>query len=241
MKTSMRAWVSLPSRYFLCLFIVLPVSRALAAGDAGCRYSYGATNAFGSGLLVNLNYTNAQDELRLNTQTRPFKFLNVPCGQNGTLVRIDVTTSNVVGEYRTAPFGKASFPSHTVVDRYGNTWVANWDERGCGDQTTNGSIACIGVVIGGTRGDIQTNAMGVVTNFVANTNGGYLKPPFDYCTAVDRNGDGYIRTSKGLNDVLGWPSNSVSGSVLDAQDECIINYVRVRVWGSWLTPSNVSR
>jgi RHS repeat-associated protein len=230
MKTSMRAWVSLFSRYFLCLFMVLPVSRALAAGDAGCRYSYGATNAFGSGLLVNLNYTNAEAELRLNTQTRPFKFLNVPCGESGTLVRIDVTTSNVVGEYRTAPLGKASFPSHTVVDRYGNAWVANWDERGCLDGTTNGSIARIGVVIGGTRGDIQTNALGVVTNFVANTNGGYLKPPFDYCTAVDRNGDGYIRTSKGLNDVLGWPTNGVggvAGSVANAQDECIINYVRV--------------
>src|SRR5262249_51458984 len=43
-------------------------------------------------------------------------------------------------------------------------------------------------------------------------------------------GDGYIKTSRTTNNVLNWPTNSVGGglgSVLNAEDECIINYVRV--------------
>ena len=86
------------------------------------------------------------------------------------------------------------------------------------------------MVIGGTRGWIQTNQVGAVTNFVADQNGEYLQPPFKYCTAVDRNHDGYIHTSKGLTNVLNWDSirthTNDLGGVSTADDECIINYTR---------------
>ncbi len=34
--------------------------------------------------------------------------------------------------------------------------------------------------------------------------GQYLDPPFDYCTCVDRDGEGRIRTSYGLTNILAW-------------------------------------
>jgi RHS repeat-associated protein len=211
-------------------------SRVTITVGSACSYTnntYSSNNAFGNGFIMNLNYTNSFGRLQLNSQTTPFHFINVACGQDGTLVRVDTDTGTPVGEYFTAPTNKASYPGHVAVDRYGNAWVANWDELGCGlnDGSGLGSITRIGLVIGGTRGDIQTNQFGVVTNFVVNTNTGqYLKPPFIYSTAIDRNGDGYIKTSRTTNNVLSWPTNSVGGglgSVLNADDECIINYVRV--------------
>jgi streptogramin lyase len=77
------------------------------------------------------------------------------------------------------------------------------------------------LVIGGTRCD---------ANGTPNPAGQFLKPPFQYNTAVDRNGDGMIKTSIGLGNILPW-SNAGSvdsnGGVSTADDECIINYVRV--------------
>src|ERR1051326_642044 len=207
-----------------------PVSITVGSACSYTNNTFSSNNAFGNGFLMNMNYTNSFGRLQLNAQTTPFPFVNVACGKEGTIVRLDSTTGKPVGEYRSAPQGKSSFPSNVEVDRYGNTWVANWDERGCQDGTGLGSITRIGVIIGGTRGDVQTNQLGQVTNFIANPSGHYLKPPFLYSTAIDRNGDGYIKTSAGLNDVLAWPINTTggtTGSVLNADDELIINYVRV--------------
>lgn len=84
-----------------------------------------------------------------------------------------------------------------------------------------GSVTCIGVVLGGTRGKKNNNT------FVPDPQplppgeppGEYLAPPFLYSTCVDRDGDGLIRTSYGLNNRLEWP---LEGS---PQDEAVLHHV----------------
>jgi RHS repeat-associated protein len=213
---------------------------------SSCSVTFSATNIFGGsywtnatnaqGVLINLNYTNASGGLAINQQITPLPYVNISCGDDnasnnatdGTMLRIDAKTNTVLGEYRTAPQGKPSYPGHVAVDRYGNTWVANWDERGLLDGTGQGSLTRIGIVVGGTRGRIQKDTNGVVTNFVADPNGQYLKPPFEYSTAIDRDGDGYIKTSHGLDgtNILNWTNVPGAQSVTNAEDECIISYVR---------------
>ena len=202
--------------------------------SGACSYTYSSNNAFGIGMgtngyLINLNYTNSQGALEINAQTTPSHYLNLPCKTSNTMLRLDIDTTNFIGEYLTAPQGKPGYPGHTVVDRYGNTWVANWAEAGNTDGTSNGSITEIGIVIGGTRGYKTNDLGGTNFTFVTNSSGQYLKPPFEYCTAIDRDGDGLIRTSSGQGNILSWPTNSFVpgwGSVNDAEDECIIKYIR---------------
>ena len=60
--------------------------------------------------------------------------------------------------------------------------------------------------------------------------GGYLAPPFAYNTCLDRDSDGLLRTSSALGDILAWTNDAgadTEGGVTTAEDECIINYVRV--------------
>ncbi|HSP77709.1 MAG TPA: hypothetical protein VLQ93_04230, partial [Myxococcaceae bacterium] len=52
---------------------------------------------------------------------------------------------------------------------------------------------------------------------------------------VDRNGNGVIDTSQGLNDIRAWPNwNGVdtNGGISTAEDECILHYVRVSSRGT---------
>jgi streptogramin lyase len=169
---------------------------------------------FDEGTLVNVNHTLA-DQLQLDVVPGgQFKsFLAVSATGRNTLERIDADTGVVFGEYRTAPNGFARNPSRTTVDSAGNVWVGNRDEVTGG----MGSVCRIGLVIGGTRVD---------ANGQPNPNGLFLAPPFQYSTAVDRNGDGLIRTSRGLGDVLPWlnvtdGAGGADGIVQDAEDECI--------------------
>jgi RHS repeat-associated protein len=177
---------------------------------------------FEEGALLNVNYDAVPDQLQLNRSIRPFPYVWIACSDRGTIVRIDVNTGQVLGEYRTAPQNFFGNPSRTTVDRHGNAWVGNRNDT---------SIARVGIVIGGVRGWIKTNLAGVVTNFVADPKGQYLQPPFEYSTAVDRNKDGYIKTSWGLTNLLAWDPDGVgyddAGGVSSAEDECIINYTRV--------------
>jgi hypothetical protein len=64
---------------------------------------------FDEGLLVNVNHDSPNnDQLQLNSITTPFPFVNIACSARGTIVRIDVNTGAVLGEYRTAPDGRVS-------------------------------------------------------------------------------------------------------------------------------------
>lgn len=180
---------------------------------------------FDSGTLLNVNHDAPNhDQLQLNATTTPFPFVNIAVSNRGTVVRIDVNTGAIIGEYSTNPdAGVASGfpnPSRTTVDQFGNVWVGNRGEDDIIAGVHHGSITRIGLIIGGTR----VNADGT-----PNPVGQYLKPPFQYSTCVDRDGDGLIKTSLGLGNILPWPNGgSVDslGGVTTADDECIINYVR---------------
>jgi YVTN family beta-propeller protein len=180
---------------------------------------------FDQGTLVNLNHDPNHDQLQLNNAVKPFPFINIPASSRGTVVRVNTETGEIVGEYRTAPEGRGLSPSRTTVDKYGNVWTGNRGEAG----DNKGSAVKIGIVVGGTRCD---------ENGVPNADGDYVKlepNKLTYNTCVDRNGDGLIRTSKGLGDFLPWldkgdgqgGAGGGDARVEDAEDECILIYQRL--------------
>jgi hypothetical protein len=193
-------------------------------GPALASVTYTLDADFAQGTLLNVNYDAPNsDQLQLNETTTPFPFVNVAASGRGTVVRIHTETGEIVGEYLTAPDGRGRNPSRTTVDQLGNVWVGNrseGQESPPGSGIPRGSVARIGLVLGGTRTDADGNP---------DPAGEYLSPPFDYNTCLDRDGDGLIRTSRGLGDIRPW-SNAGSaddhGGVSTAEDECIINYTR---------------
>ena len=178
--------------------------------------------------IINLERDSA-GKLGFGAVTTTWPYVCMACSGRGTIVRIDANTGVVLGEYRTAPqpVGINSSPSRTTVDRFGECWVGNRQDNGPG----TGAVARIGLAIGGTRGTL----VGLV--FTPNPAGEYLQGPFTYLSPSvwDRNGDGYIRTSSGLANVLDWDSGLTNGNQLGmptagnylAADELITNYVRV--------------
>ncbi|RIK62396.1 MAG: hypothetical protein DCC65_17520 [Planctomycetota bacterium] len=167
-------------------------------------------------------------------------YIWVPCTERGTVARINTETEEVIGEYKTAPENHKRLLSNgtavdvpassqgVTVDLDGSAWIANFGD-GSQDSIdpTGGSVAKIGMVIGGTR----VNEAGI-----SDQNGEYLKPPFDYCTCEDRDGDGLIHTSQALGDILEWGNydgaddpgaNAETSGVENAEDECILRYTRL--------------
>jgi hypothetical protein len=182
---------------------------------------------FDEGTIVNLNHDiPSHNQLQLyDGDTKPFRFINIAASARGTVVRIDTDTGEIVGEYRTAPEGRGLSPSRTTVDKYGNVWTGNRGEA----ENNSGSVVKIGIVVGGTRCD---------ENGVPNLDGGYVKlepGKLTYNTCVDRDGDGLIRTSKRLLDILPWEdkgdgqggAGGGDARVEDAEDECVLVYQRL--------------
>ncbi len=194
--------------------------RSVAVG--AITRTYTLDSDFDEGSLLNVNHESPNnDQLQLNQFTGPLPFINVACSQRGTVVRIDIETGAILGEYLTAPTGMNRNPSRTTVDKNGNVWVANRDEIGLSGGQNKGSMARIGVIIGGTRCDADGTP---------NSSGQYLKPPFTYSTVADRDGDGLIKTSFGLGNILPWTNAggmNTHGGVSTAEDEAIITYTRV--------------
>ena len=181
---------------------------------------------FDEGTLINVNHDAVADQLQLNETARPFPFVYIACSGRGTAVRIDVETGQILGEYFTSPSGMGRNPSRTTVDQFGNVWVANRAESGYSGGVRKGSITRIGLIIGGTRVDADGTP---------NPTGQYLAPPFEYSTVADRDGDGLIKTSIGLGNILSWTnagSADTDGGVTTADDECIINFTRVEATGT---------
>jgi len=202
----------------LCLLLMLGTLVACPLAVQGYTYTLDAD--FDMGTMVNVNHDAPNnDQLQLNWLTEPFPFVNIACSARGTIVRIDVNTGAVLGEYRSAPQGRGRDPSRTTVDLYGNVWAGNRAEAGGG----KGSAVKIGLVVGGTRCD---------SDGTPNPAGQYLAPPFHYNTCVDRDSDGLIKTSRGLGNILPWPdvtdgAGGFTGIVEDAEDEAILIYQRV--------------
>lgn len=174
---------------------------------------YTLTADFDEGTYANTNATDVAHQVQLSalTATRPFNFVHVPGSFTNTLLRINATSGTVVGEYKTRPDPAVSpGPSRVAIDRYGNCYVAN--RATTGGVGTLGSIAKIGIVIGGTRCDVDgtPNAAGL-----------YVKD-WSYTTCVDRDGDGLLNTSGSLGDVRAWTTDTglgTTGSVLGAADD----------------------
>jgi hypothetical protein len=201
--------------------LVMTLTALMTAPSAWAVTKTYTTDAdFDLGQLLNVNHTNA-NQLQLNQSSKPLPFVYVACSSRGTAVRIDINTGAILGEYLTAPNGMRRNPSRTTVDKYGNVWVANRDENGFSGGQNKGSIVRIGVIIGGTRCDADATP---------NPSGQFLKPPFTYSTVSDRDGDGLIKTSRGLGNILTWTNlinANTDGGVSTADDEAIINYTRV--------------
>ena len=210
--------------FTLALFLsILPAVTASAqVTDTDITYTNDAD--FDLGTLVSVNHDAPfNDQLQLDSPTEPFPFINVAASGRGTVVRVNTDTGETVGEYRTAPDGRGLNPSRTTVDLFGNVWTANREEVGEIGGVPHGSAVKIGLIVGGTRVD----AAGA-----PDPTGGFLAPPFGYSTCVDRDADGLIRTSMGLEDILAWPDftdglGGSDGRVEDAVDECILVYQRL--------------
>ncbi len=209
------------SRLAAAFAIAAVFGSAVASGQSIVR-TWTSNADFDQGTLLNVNHDSPNgDQLQLNQATTPLPFVYVACSARGTAVRIDVNTGAILGEYLTAPAGMARNPSRTTVDKFGNCWVANRDESGFSAGVPKGSVIRIGVVIGGTRVDV---------NGTPDPAGQYLAPPFIYNTCIDRNSDGLIKTSRGLADILPWTNAAgadTHGGVTTAEDEAITIYSRV--------------
>ncbi|MGW5050162.1 hypothetical protein [Actinokineospora sp. NPDC004072] len=203
-----------------CAAAALPLvaTPAAAAPVPGTDVLYTRDADFDQGVLQDVNHDAPNnDQLQLDRTTTFFPYVNVAASARGTMVRIDVNTGEIVGEWRSAPDGRGRNPSRTTVDRLGNTWLSNRDEADGGQ----GSVTRVGVVVGGTRVD------GAGT---PDPGGDHLAGPFSYNTCVDRDLDGLIATSRGLGDIRPWANAGGvdnDGGVDTAADECIINYTRV--------------
>jgi streptogramin lyase len=219
------------SRFAALTFVLASAATSFASsplgpGGGACDQTYTTDADFDLGVLFNVNHNSPNnDQLQLNATAAPLPFVNIACSARGTIVRIDVNTGAILGEYFTAPNGMGRDPSRTTVDRLGSVWVSNRAEGGFSGGQNKGSVARIGIVLGGTRGTLDAQG-----NFTPDPNGEYLQPPFQYSTCIDRNGDGYIRTSSGLGNILAWTNAGgadTDGGVSTAEDECIINYTRI--------------
>ncbi len=185
------------------------VLQEVHAQNIPCSVTHTLDADFDLGNLINVNHTSPNnDQLQLSEVTAPQPYIWVACSDRGTAVRIDVETGEILGEYRTAPDNRRKNPSRTTVDQYGNVWIGNR-----GETSEQGSVVKIGLVIGGTRCN---------SNGTPNATGEYLKPPFQYCTAEDRDNDGLIHTSSGLTNILDWDNLSLvdtDGGVETAEDD----------------------
>ncbi len=183
-----------------------------------CTVLFTTDADFDQGNLQNVNHDSPNnDQLQLNDRVTPPPFIWIALSGRGTAARVDVATGAILGEYFTSPDGRQRDPSRTTVDFFGNVWVGNRAEQAGG----NGSVVKIAIVVGGTR----CNSDGT-----PNPLGQYLKPPFSYSTAVDRDNDGLIKTSRGSGDVRPWTNAGGAdnnGGVSTADDECITIYKRL--------------
>lgn len=213
-----RALVALAGAALAIPLAAIPALPAIAAPVAGQNVLYTLDADFDQGVLQDVNHDSPNnDQLQLDKSSTFFPYVNVAASQRGTMVRIDVNTGAIVGEWYSAPEGRGRNPSRTTVDKLGNTWLSNRNESEGG----KGSVTRVGVIVGGTRVDAGGNA---------DPAGAYLVGPFSYNTCQDRDNDGKIATTSGLGDIRPWTNAGGAdnnGGVSTAADECVINYTRV--------------
>ena len=114
---------------------LIPVVLALASSGASAQSKTYTTDAdFDLGTLLDVNHDFPNnDQLQLDAIDVPFALITVPASGRGTIVIIDATTGQVLGEYRSSPGptgGPSLEPSRTTMDVDGNAWAGN--ERSAG-------------------------------------------------------------------------------------------------------------
>jgi RHS repeat-associated protein/uncharacterized repeat protein (TIGR01451 family) len=158
--------------------------------------TYTTSADFAEGTSINLTDT-PPDQLRLDDTTEAFEFIWIAASNRGTVIKIDTTTGEVLGEFWSAPQNRAKDPSRTTVDHNGNVWVGNRAEASGVSGVARGSVTQIGLVENGQC--IDRNGNGTI----------------DTSTGL---GD-----IKGWPNSSGADTN---GGTDTAADECILNYVR---------------
>src|SRR5437870_724331 len=103
----------------ICALIVVTFSLRTANLLAQCptlrNYTdNGDFDEVGTTTKVNVDHPVA-GRLELNAPKELYPYINVACSTRGTMVRIDVNTRAVLGEYWTAPDNRARNPSRTTV------------------------------------------------------------------------------------------------------------------------------
>lgn len=190
--------------------------------------------------LVNLEQDSGTGTIGFGPTITTFPSVFMAASTRGTIVRIDVNTGVIVGEYRTSPQTVPFLsPSRTTVDKFGECWVGNRSDIFDTDTAHPGSVTRIGIVEGGTR-YARSGPSGGPYTYTASATGEFLQGPFTYVSpsVVDRDGDGYIRTSYGLpnTSILDWDpllsGGNDGGGVSLADDECIVNFTRVACSGT---------
>lgn len=202
----------------------------------------GHNPAGGQGLPAGISLLNlemdATGKIGFPATPKPFPYVYMAASGRGTIVRIDANTGTVLGEYRTVPQSRGANhnPSRTTVDRFGECWVGNRNDAFPLSGNLTGSVMRVGLIMGGTRGN-KVPKPGGGWMVSPSATGEYLEGPFAYMSpsVSDRDGDGLIRTSYGLGNILNWDAASVGsnnlGGVSLADDECIVTYTRTKAVG----------
>ena len=83
---------------------------------------------FDEGQAINVSADATGNALQLAEDVRAFNNIWIANSGRGTVLKVDINTGDVLGEYRSAPAGRGTSPSRTTVDKNGNVWVANRNE-----------------------------------------------------------------------------------------------------------------
>ena len=133
-------------------------SSILYAEDCNCENeTYTLDAHFDTGTSVNVNHNAPNnDQLQLDSVPTPFGFIWVAVSSEGTVVKIDTETGEVLGEYSTTPSSHGwGNPSRTTVDNDGSVWVTNRQNVSNG----YGTVVHIGLLENGQCEDRNDNGV----------------------------------------------------------------------------------
>lgn len=172
---------------------------------------------FDEGVLVNVNHDAPNnDQLQLDEDSLTVGFVVFgDAGGTGAVYRVNAVTGDLIGRYKASPTA-SPVGAHFWVNADGDIWLIN---RVANDPNR---ATKIGFLVGGTRVDATGEP---------DETGEYVAPPYGYSTALDRDSDGLIRTSRTTTQ-LAWTTTTDGGNggpatVSAAEDECILLHQRV--------------
>ncbi|MCP3976141.1 MAG: hypothetical protein GY720_16795 [bacterium] len=153
--TNKRRLTVLISASLLAVAFLPGIGPAGAVPPSGNPATYTLDTHFDEGTLVNVNHDSPNnDQLQLDSVATPFDFIWIAVSSEGTVVKINTVTGDVLGEFRTTPSTHGwGNPSRTTVDNDGSVWVANRNNVAAGF----GSVTHIGLEENGQCEDRDTS------------------------------------------------------------------------------------